>query len=872
MHPNTDSIPRIAALLLLACLPAVAQTPVGVVPDAAARTFCNPLNLDYRFQNNGEVRESADPAMIYFQGDYYLFASKLGGYYWSPDMREWTFVDPSGLGMTEEAIEEYAPAIMEYGGKLYYMVSRNNGELYESTNPKSGQWTLVTQLSTGVDPALLADDDGRVYLYWGVFSIAGWELDPANNFAKIGGFTGGLVTHDTANRGWEGWGDDNNEDPDMDPSLEGAWMTKHNGKYYLEYAAPGTAFVSYADGVAVGDNPLGPFTYQPYSPHSLNSTGYSAGAGHSCTFPDKDGQYWHATTGVLVAGSRIFERRINLFPLGFMDDGQMVANTYLGGLPQYFPGANPGDPVRNNSPGWVILSYNKSATASSTKDGFPVANAFDENIKTSWVAGEGGTKLPGGWSASYYNNQTLSGSPALVRTDASIGFDWGQGSPDPAISVNNFSVRWTGSLTPGVGGDYEFSFRSDDGCRLFLDGVEIITDWTNHGPTTFTNTVTLNAGQTYVLVAEYYEAGGGAVAELRWQNTTGMSNGAGEWVAVDLGEEMTAHAIQVNLDDTGPGDPAVRDDPFRYLIEHSSDGTTWLPTVDKSAETRDRSHDYMELASPVTARHFRITSVYIPHAGVFALRDFRIFGKGHGPLPHFVGGLDVQRNAGDPRNVDLTWNAASGAESHIVRYGIAPDRLFQNHIVRGGGTSLTLYNLNVGVPYYFAVDSMNPCGITRANEIVSDAHALIVEPFTTWIRGFTSSADPALSGMHGDLDGDGARNLLEYGFVLDPSSASSRTAIMLESPAASDFRVRATMRHDDDSLRFSVALSDDLQGWTNSTLSYGGGSWASSDPDEISVLSHVDAGDGTGELVLRLGSNYAAATAAFLRMGISAED
>ena len=72
----------------------------------------------------------------------------------------------------------------------------------------------------------------------------------------------------------------------LDPFIEGCWMNKHNGKYYLQYGAPGTEFSGYADGVVVGDNPLGPFTPQRM-PFSYKPGGFARGAGHGATFQDK---------------------------------------------------------------------------------------------------------------------------------------------------------------------------------------------------------------------------------------------------------------------------------------------------------------------------------------------------------------------------------------------------------------------------------------------------------------------------------------------------------------------------------------------------------------------------------------------------------
>ena len=95
---------------------AAALSRIGAAPPARPRTFANPIDIDYRFMTSPPSRrEAADPAIILFQGDYYLFASKSGGYWYSSDMIDWKFVKPEGLD-----IEAYAPAVMELNGALYY--------------------------------------------------------------------------------------------------------------------------------------------------------------------------------------------------------------------------------------------------------------------------------------------------------------------------------------------------------------------------------------------------------------------------------------------------------------------------------------------------------------------------------------------------------------------------------------------------------------------------------------------------------------------------------------------------------------------------------------------------------------------------------
>ena len=129
--------------------------------------------------------------------------------------------------------------------------------------------------------------------------------------------------------------------------------------------------------------------------------------------------------------------------------------------------------------------------------------------------------LNNGLKGEYFNNTTLSGSPALTRTDATVDFtNWGTGSPDVLINANVFSVRWSGLIQPLYSETYTFSTRSDDGIRLWVNGTQIINNWTDHGTTTDTGTIALTAGVKYSIVLEYYENAGGAVSQLLWSSTS----------------------------------------------------------------------------------------------------------------------------------------------------------------------------------------------------------------------------------------------------------------------------------------------------------------------------------------------------------------
>lgn len=355
----------------------------NVSVETAGNTFCNPINIDYRFSiTPPSMREAADPCIITFNNEYYLFASHSGGYWWSTNMKDWNLVVPTGLD-----IEKFAPAVIAIGNTMYY-TSSEGGAIYKTTDPKGGKWTYVNKPLTWHDPALFVDDDGRVYCYYGCSTngfISAVELDPNNNFNVIGNEVKCFYSNPKAH-GFEVPGD-NNTDYNADTWIEGAWMTKYNGTYYLQYAVPGTQFRSYCNGVYKASSPKGPFVFCESNPVVAKPLGFVTGTGHGCTFQDLNGKYWNVET-VAVAVKHWFERRLAIFPLEFDEDGVMHCNTTLGDYPQFLPGGAK-IPAENNLAGWYLLSKGKSAVASSTFKSFFASNAFDENIKTVWSAATG---------------------------------------------------------------------------------------------------------------------------------------------------------------------------------------------------------------------------------------------------------------------------------------------------------------------------------------------------------------------------------------------------------------------------------------------------------------------------------------------------
>ena len=172
------------------------------------------------------------------------------------------------------------------------------------------------------------------------------------------------------------------------PYIEGAYMNKVNGRYYLQYAAPGTELDGYGNGVYVGNSPLGPFTYQQSNPFSHKPSGFIKAAGHGSTLQDKYGNWWHIAS-MKISNKFSFERRLGLFPAGFDEDGTLFCNQNYADWPMIIPEGKI-DPWKT-TPDWMLLSYRKKVTVSSEQIRGSGNCLTDEDIRTTWSAANIGT-------------------------------------------------------------------------------------------------------------------------------------------------------------------------------------------------------------------------------------------------------------------------------------------------------------------------------------------------------------------------------------------------------------------------------------------------------------------------------------------------
>lgn len=377
-NPILLKIIVLSLLILPSCL---------VAQEMRQETYCNPLDLDYTYMiynsgNDISYRSGADPAVVEFRGEYYMFVTRSHGYWHSTDLLHWNFITPENWYFAGSN----APAAHNYKDSVLYVTGDPSGtmNIIYTDNPKKGDWKGLPGILYDLqDPDLFIDDDGQAYMFWGssnVFPIRGRKLNREKHFHPEGDVVE-LFHLNGDEHGWERFGE-NHSDTILSGYMEGAWLTKHNGTYYMQYGAPGTEFNVYGDGVYVAKEPLGPYTYQRHNPVTYKPGGFMNGAGHGSTVIGPGGNYWHFATMAYSINVN-WERRICMFPLAFDKEGIMYSDTRFGDYPRYAPDV---PSLYGQFRGWMLLSYKKPVKASSTLEDFEAAGVTDERVKTFWVA------------------------------------------------------------------------------------------------------------------------------------------------------------------------------------------------------------------------------------------------------------------------------------------------------------------------------------------------------------------------------------------------------------------------------------------------------------------------------------------------------
>ena len=361
-------------------------------------TYCNPISLpDYPLGRRArdvtvgaptpsndalwlvdrqqQFRELADVSVLWHEGAWYMYpsvdmawVSKDGGATWQHHP-----LNIRDIG--------YAPTIVKHKGKFLLMASESS--VYTADSPlgpfkEIGPIKLPEGLPTQIDPMLFSDDDGRLFYYWGCSptqGIFGVELD-ANDPTRVIGKPAKLIAFESDKFPWQRVGDWNEQ-----PArgwIEGAWMFKRNGTYYLTYSAAGTENRTYAMGCAVSKSPLGPFVPQKNNPILRSTTGLITGTGHGCIVEGPHDSLWafYTVKSAVVHG---FERRLGMDSATIGEDGELHVSA-ASSLPQRLPTASKGvEPT-----GWLPLNAGPRTVGSSDAPNLSGRLAVDDDLRTWW--------------------------------------------------------------------------------------------------------------------------------------------------------------------------------------------------------------------------------------------------------------------------------------------------------------------------------------------------------------------------------------------------------------------------------------------------------------------------------------------------------
>jgi hypothetical protein len=229
------------------------------------------------------------------------------------------------------------------------------------------------------DPMLFSDDDGRLYYYWGCTprsGIWGVELDAADPTHVIGE-PRELIPFLPDTYAWERLGNWN-QNPNLG-WMEGGWMVKHAGRYYLTYSAGGTQWRTYAMGCYTSDAPLGPFAPQKRNPILRTTGGLITGTAHGCIVAGPRDRLWAFYT-VFAGVAHGFERRIGLDVAAIDENGELFVPEATS-MPQLMPSA--GGAVAAG-PAWLPLNDGDFTTGSTNAPNLGGRFAVDNSLLTWW--------------------------------------------------------------------------------------------------------------------------------------------------------------------------------------------------------------------------------------------------------------------------------------------------------------------------------------------------------------------------------------------------------------------------------------------------------------------------------------------------------
>ena len=406
---------------------------------AFAQRYCNPLPMVIGQGGNA----GGDVSVLETGGVYYMCCTG-GGMWYSDDLLNWEFTHVDHVPS--------APDLVEYNGKFY--LTGNSDHVYVADHPLGPYTDLGVFQNTGpvengwnggFDTKIFVDDDNQPYLFWpgrGISGIYGVKLDP-KDMTKFMDKPTHLFGFNPMHA-WERYGEAN-EYPTV-AWIEGPWVIKRNGIYYLEYSASGTQWKSYAEGYYTATSPLGPYSYASNNPLLQKMQGLVTGTAHGSIvkMAGRD-EWWQFYT--IVLSNPPGGRRIGMDKVTFDADGLMYCKV------TDYPQPAPGTVAREGATASIPVTINKMnamnalSKFSSQQNGYPAAFAVDDYSGTVWMPEESDKEpsitieLSPATRFDVVQYFTVDAMRVLFTGARRRGFGAPPGTPAPALPVYKYKLE-----------------------------------------------------------------------------------------------------------------------------------------------------------------------------------------------------------------------------------------------------------------------------------------------------------------------------------------------------------------------------------------------------------------------------------------------
>ncbi|MGA1979975.1 MAG: glycoside hydrolase family 9 protein [Sedimentisphaerales bacterium] len=345
-----------------------------------------------------------------------------------------------------------------------------------------------------------------------------------------------------------------------------------------------------------------------------------------------------------------------------------------------------------------------------------------------------------GLTGEYFNNSSLTAPSVLTRTDATVNFNWGSGSPGTGVNSDQFSVRWTGQVQPRYTDTYTFYILSDDGSRVWVNNTLVADAWSDHDASAGnekSGTIALTAGTKYTIKVEYYENGSDAAMYLKWSN---------EWLAKEIIPQTQLYPAGAPTNNpptvsiSSPANGATFTAPASITINATaadSDGTISSVAFYQGSTLlgTDTTSPYSYTWSNVAAGSYSLTARATDNGGAVTTSSaVSITVTGTTTVPTAPSGLTATAASSSQINLAWTDNSSNETGFYVERSTSSTSGFSQIASLGANVTTYSSTGLAASTRYYYRVRAYNSAGNSAYS---NTANA------TTQAAGTTAPAAPS---------------------------------------------------------------------------------------------------------------------------------